>query len=118
MKGPVSDIHQILASADVVVGDSGTMVSEAAVLGTPAVLISPMRASVHDDQVSYGLLARFDPEQLDAAWEAVSEFVRVGPPSGARARMLAAKVDVTDWMTEFFEREFPQTRLSTRSTDE
>ncbi|MBT8193984.1 MAG: DUF354 domain-containing protein, partial [Acidimicrobiia bacterium] len=98
LRGPAGEIHQVLAQAAVVVGDSGTMVSEAAVLGTPAVLISPMRAGVHDDQIDYGLLARFEPEALHDAWGAISGFLDSGPPPGALTRMLVDKTDVTEWM--------------------
>ena len=106
LQGPVTGIHDVIAHAELIVGDSGTMVSEAAVLGTPAVLISPMRAGVHDDQVSYGLLARFTPDAFEHAWHAVVEFLEAGPPRGALDRLLGEKIDVTSWMISFCEEHF------------
>lgn len=106
LQGPVTGIHDVIAHAELIVGDSGTMVSEAAVLGTPAVLISPMRAGVHDDQVSYGLLARFTPEAFEHAWQAVVEYLEAGPPRGALDRLLSEKIDVTSWMIRFCEEHF------------
>jgi hypothetical protein len=103
LRGPVTEIHHVLAHADLVLGDSGTMVSEAAVLGTPAVLVSPMVAGVHTDQVGYGLLARFTPVDFEAAWDAAAGYLEHGPPSGARERLLAEKIDVTEWMVDFFQ---------------
>jgi hypothetical protein len=102
LRGPVTEIHHVLAHADLVLGDSGTMVSEAAVLGTPAVLVSPMVAGVHTDQVNYGLLARFTPDDIEAAWDAAAVYLDHGAPPGARERLLADKIDVTDWMVDYF----------------
>lgn len=105
LRGPVSKIHHVLGGADLVVGDSGTVVSEAAVLGTPAVLISPLRAGVHDDQALYGLLQRFEPEDVERTWAAIAGYLNDGPPHGALDKLLADKVDLTSWMIDFFEGE-------------
>lgn len=104
LQGPVADIHHVLAFADLVVGDSGTMVSEAIMLGTPAVIIWPMVGDVHTDQVSYGLLSRYPPASFDAALATVEEVLTAGPRADAHRRMLEAKIDVAAWMVEFFEK--------------
>jgi predicted glycosyltransferase len=103
LHGPVADIHHVLAAAELVVGDSGTMSSEAAVLGTPAVFISPMRAGVHHDQERYGLMVRSLPSEFDHAWEAVTHFLDDGTAPGSHRRMLDDKVNVAEWMVGFFE---------------
>jgi len=103
LRGPAADIHHVLAHADLVVGDSGTMVSEAAVLGTPAVIIWPMVGDVHTDQISYGLLARFKPNEFEGAVKQSITFLTHGPPARAHERMLKDKIDVTEWMLQFFE---------------
>jgi predicted glycosyltransferase len=106
LRGPVTGIHHVLAHADLIVGDSGTMVSEAAVLGTPAVLISPMVAGVHTDQVGYGLLARYSPAEFGAARQEIARLLDEGPPPGALQRLLDEKIEVTTWMIEFIESRF------------
>lgn len=103
LNGPVEDIHHVLAHAAVVVGDGGTMVSEAAVLGTPAVVITTLMGGVHDDQIEYGMLARFAPHDFEQALAATMNYMNEGPPAGAHHRMLDDKVDVTTWMVDFFE---------------
>jgi predicted glycosyltransferase len=103
LQGPVAGIHDVLALAALVIGDSATMVSEAAVLGTPSILVSPLQAGVQINQATYGLLSLFDPGQVEDAWEAAVAFLENGPPPGARDRLLRDKIDVTDWMSDFFE---------------
>ncbi|MCG1007854.1 hypothetical protein [Halorubrum lacusprofundi] len=85
---PVEAIHDLLAFADCYVGDSQTMATEAAVLGTPAVRTS---AFVGDDDMSnfreleteYGLLQSFADE--DAAIDRAVAFLKE-PPREAWAR--------------------------------
>jgi predicted glycosyltransferase len=103
LRGPISGIHHVLAAAELVVGDSGTMSSEAAVLGTPAVFISPMRAGVHEDQERYGLMARSLPSEFDRAWDAVTRYLEDGSAAASHRRMLDDKINVADWMVRFFE---------------
>jgi len=79
---PVEAIHDLLAFADCYVGDSQTMATEAAVLGTPAVRTS---AFVGDDDMSnfreleteYGLLQSFADE--DAAIDRAVAFLKEPP---------------------------------------
>ena len=105
LRGPVQDVHHVLAYADVFVGESGTMSTEAAVLGTPAVFVADRPAGVFEDnERRYGLLHRvptIDPEAISAA---ASRVLTDGPPPGAHERLIADKLDVTAWMIEFFER--------------
>ena len=57
LTGPVADVHHVLAGADLFVGESGTMSTEAAVLGTPAIFVADRSAGVFDDnERRYGLL--------------------------------------------------------------
>lgn len=108
LSGPAADIHHVLAAAQIVVGDSGTMSSEAAVLGTPAVFVSTARLSVlRDLEATYGLLANRTPDDLEGAIAAVTRLqqeAKTGYLAIARQRLLADKVDVTSWMVEFFSR--------------
>src|SRR6185295_14985296 len=57
LSAPVSDIHHIIAHARLLAGESATMASEAAVLGVPAVYISPFgRGYTDDEEARYGLV--------------------------------------------------------------
>ncbi len=109
--GPIEDIHHLLAHACLVVGESATMSSEAAVLGVPAIYIATTGRGYTDDQEKrYGLVRHFTEERIEAALDAIRgafEDERL-PETMARARaeLLNEKVDVTAWMVAYFEREF------------
>jgi predicted glycosyltransferase len=108
--GPVEDVHHLMAFAQMVVGESATMSSEAAVLGVPAVFIATTGRGYTDDQERrYGLVKYFKEEQFDEAFSVVRN-VAAGTPreTGARARerLLADKVNGTNWMVDYFERHF------------
>jgi predicted glycosyltransferase len=99
-------IHHAIAAADLLVGESATMASEAAVLGVPALFCSPVGRGYTDEEESrYGLVrnARREPQ----AFRAVEEILeRCDTPRAraewaqARARLLADNVDVTAWMLD------------------
>jgi predicted glycosyltransferase len=109
--GPVSDVHHLLAYPRVVVGESATMSSEAAVLGTPAVFIATTGRGYTDDQERrYGHVRSFRPERFEEALEAARQFADY-PQSrrdDIRKALLADKIDVTDWMVRFFEERYDQ----------
>jgi uncharacterized protein len=109
-RGPVEDIHHLLAHAQLVVGESATMSSEAAVLGVPAVMIATTgRGYTDDEERRYGLVRYFREHQYDEALAAVEEYADDSPRElGALAReqLLREKIDVTDWMVDYFESSF------------
>jgi len=49
-------IHDVLAAASLFVGESGTMSTEACILGTPAFFVNTLDAGVFRDEVNRGLL--------------------------------------------------------------
>jgi predicted glycosyltransferase len=110
VKGPVQDIHHLLAFAQMIVGESATMSSEAAVLGVPAVFIAKTgRGYTDDEERRYGVVKHFPESRFDDAIAAVEEFFDRGPRAlgqAARQRLLADKIDVTAWMVDYFERHF------------
>jgi uncharacterized protein len=109
-RGPTHDIHHLLAHAQLIVGESATMSSEAAVLGVPAVFIAKTgRGYTDEEERRYGLVQHFREEQFDQAVAAIEALFARGPRTmgqRARARLLADKIDVTTWMVDYFEREF------------
>lgn len=99
------DIHHILAFASLYVGDSGTMSSEAAMLGTPAIRATTV-AGPDDENVfraledRYGLLRSYSDEER--ALRAVEDLLACGLNSvdwqERRQRLLAEQPDVTERM--------------------
>ncbi|MFC5970150.1 DUF354 domain-containing protein [Halomarina salina] len=103
---PPDALHHLLAGADLYVGDSGTVATEAALLGTPAVRASSYAGSADDMsnfrelQNRYGLL--YSTADEDDALDTVDRFLD-DPETRARwqrrrTRLLAEKVDVTEHM--------------------
>lgn len=108
---PAADIHHILAGAALLVGESATMASECAVLGVPAVYVSPVGRGYTDEEESrYGLVRNFTGARFRDDWLAQVQALADDPllsqrAHAARARLLSDKVDTTSWMVDFFERE-------------
>ena len=108
----VRDIHHVLAFARLFVGESATMASECAVLGVPAIYVSPLGRGYTDEQESrYGLVTNFTGRRFGDDFVASARRLASDPELGERARrarerLLADKVDVTAWMLDFFEREY------------
>ena len=114
-EGPVEDIHHLLAHAGIIVGESATMSSEAAVLGVPSVFIATTGRGYTDDQEArYGLVRHLTEAQFEDALEAIQDFCDDKPQAfdrdQARQRLLQEKIDVTDWMVEYFEQHFGRGR--------
>jgi len=106
LEGPVEDIHHVLAQASVVVGESATMASEAAVVGTPSIFLGQTsRGYVNELADRYGLIDRRRPaEWRDATDAAVALLGSRGThDASGHDRMLHDKVDVTAWIDTFLE---------------
>ncbi len=68
LRTPLSKIHDVIAHASMVFGESGTMSSEAAVLGVPAVYINPLELGyLHEQETRYGLVRCFHPDDFKSA---------------------------------------------------
>ncbi|MBW2254522.1 MAG: DUF354 domain-containing protein [Deltaproteobacteria bacterium] len=106
---PVEHVHHVLAFAELLVGESSTMASEAAVLGTHALFVSKTGRGINVEQEArYGLVHNFDHQQGEAALHRVQDLLAQpdlkADAAERRERLLAERVDVTQWMIEFFER--------------
>jgi predicted glycosyltransferase len=108
-RGPVADIHHLIAHAQLVVGESATMSSEAAVLGVPAVFIATTgRGYTDDEERRYGLVRHYTDSEYDLAVSGIEELLGTPRPvwQAARQRLLDEKIDVTGWMVDYFETSF------------
>lgn len=107
VRGPYNAIHHLMAHAQLLVGESATMASEAAVLGVPAVYIAKTGRGYTDDQERrYGLVRNFTEERFDEALATVNALLADDPRAfgqAARERLLADKIDVTAWMVDRLE---------------
>jgi predicted glycosyltransferase len=96
-------IHHLLAYATLYIGEGGTMVTEAALLGTPALLVNTLTAgNWFDLRDQYGLLY-FYPDGR-AALEKALELLKTPNLkeewAQRRARMLADKINPTPWLVD------------------
>ena len=96
-------IHHLMYYSDLFIGESATMATESAVLGTPAVFVSSSRRGYTDElEHRYGLVFNFseDNRQLEALERAESILRSYDQETWKRRRetMLADKVDTTNVM--------------------
>lgn len=111
--GPIQDIHHLLAFAQLIVGESATMASEAGVLGVPAVFIAKTgRGYINDQERRYGLVRHFTEDRFAEAVETVTGLLHGMLPADSRTRareqLLSEKIDVTEWMVSYFEQQFSE----------
>lgn len=104
-------IHQLLYYAKLFIGESATMASESATLGTPAIFVSTsVRGYTNEQESKYDLTYTFsDPirgqqQALDKAIEILSDPEAKDKWQTKRERMLADKIDVTQFITDVVER--------------
>lgn len=99
-------IHDVLAAADLFVGDSGSMAAEAGVLGTLALRLSswvgPVRGYLGRMERDHGLVRCFTPDTRAAFDVALDEALADLAATKAAARTAAARLvaecdDVTAW---------------------
>ena len=100
-------IHQVLANADLLFGESGTMTSECAVLGTPAIQISGLpkgSMGVLAKQEEYGLIhvfEKFDNNILNLAISLLSAKNKKIKHLDLRNNMLKENIDLTAFLVDF-----------------
>ena len=100
-----SRLHHLMSFASLVFGESGTMPSEAAMLGVPSVYVNPLRLGYLEElRHRYGLVSIFQPpEGFDAAVGRAEEILRSGDRTtwqAARRRLLAEKINVAEMLYE------------------
>jgi predicted glycosyltransferase len=98
------------------VGDSQTMTSEAAVLGTPAIRCNTFVGRIHyleEEEHKYGLTYGFLPNETERMFEKIKELLAMPDLKEKwqtrRQKMLAEKIDYSKFLTWFVE-SFPESR--------
>lgn len=100
-------MHDLLYYADLFIGESGTMATESAILGAPAIFVSTLEAGVLQElETTYGLVTNVRGD--DRSKRAIEEARRILERDPAiwdrrRARLLADTIDVTTFMLEQFD---------------
>ncbi len=103
-------IHDVINEAGLVFGESATMASEAAVLGTPAIYLDDDGRGYTDDlEKSYGLVFNYT-ESLQDQERAIRKGTEILSDTGInkkfeerRQKMLSEKIDVTQFLIDFVE---------------
>jgi len=103
-------IHSLIYYATMLIGDSQTMTSEAAVLGTPAIRMNSFVGRISylkEEEHKYGLTYGFKPDQFDEMISKIEELLKMPNLKQEwqerRQRMLSDKIDVTAFMVWFVE---------------
>lgn len=118
--------HSLMYYATLFVGDSQTMTSEAAVLGTPSIRCNTFVGRIHyleEEEHRYGLTYGFRPSESDAMFERVEELLAMGTAElkkewgKRRAVLLSDKIDYTAFLTWFIE-SYPQSVNEIKAADD
>jgi hypothetical protein len=103
-------LHDLLYYATLYVGEGATMASECAVLGTPAIYVNTLSAgTLQEQKQKYGLICCFhdmnntQERVIEKAIELISKENLKEEWATKRQRMLADKIDVTQFMVDFIE---------------
>ena len=103
-------IHSLIYYATMLVGDSQTMTSEAAVLGTPAIRMNSFVGRIsylEEEEHKYRLTYGFKPDQFDQMMLKIEELLEMPNLKQEwqerRKKMLSDKIDVTAFMVWFVE---------------
>ncbi len=112
IKIPPERIHHALAYAALCYGESATMTSESAVLGTPAIFLDNVgRGYTDEEEKRYGAVFNFT-ESIEDQQKSIDKGIALLTTDrlkavwqDKRSRLLKEKIDVTSWMIELVEKE-------------
>lgn len=107
---PPEKIHSFIYYATMLVGDSQTMTSEAAVLGTPAIRCNTFVDRIHylnEEEKCYGLTYGFHLDELEQMFKKIEELISMSDLKTEwkyrREKLLNEKIDYTKFLTWFVE---------------
>jgi uncharacterized protein len=110
------DMHHILAGAKMIISDSQTMSAEAMVMGVPSVRVNSFVGchSIFDELeknfcLGYGFLPSEDHKIIATIKSLLYNKNTVSEWKTKRALMLKRKINMHQWMVEYFHKEFHRT---------
>jgi len=110
----LDEIHSVLYFATILISDSQTMTSEAAVLGTPALRMNSFVGKIsylEEQEKKYGLTYGFLPDNFNGLLTKIDELLSIlglkEEWQKRRQRMLNDKIDVTAFL-EWFVDNYPK----------
>lgn len=118
--------HSLMYFATMLVGDSQTMTSEAAVLGTPAIRCNTFVGRIHyleEEEHTYQLTYGFRPEQSELMFQKIEKLLSIGADNlkqewaMRRQRLLQDKIDYTAYQVWFVEN-YPQSKQLSHNADD
>ena len=116
--------HSLMYYATMLVGDSQTMTSEAAVLGTPAIRCNTFVGRIHyleEEEHKYNLTYGFRPEQSEAMFQKIEELLSMPNLKEEwqvrRQKMLSEKIDYAQFLSWFIEN-YPESRTTMQNHPE
>jgi len=118
---PPEKMHDVLYYASLYFGDSGTMASECAVLGTPAINIatSALEIGVFYDISKYGLMY-IEPNEnkaLRLALKLLKDYSLKNDAMNKKIKLLSEKIDVTAFIVWFIENYPESVRIMKENPD-
>lgn len=106
-----SDIAHVLFYADMFIGDSQTMNTEAALLGTPAIRFNDFVGKIstmNEIEFKYNLSYGFKTNDFEGLLKKVQDLLQKNDLkeiwAERRRKLLNDKIDLNEWMIEFFEK--------------
>lgn len=116
-----AEVHNFMKMCKMVVGESATMASEAAILGIPAVFISDTgRGYTTEQDKKYGLIKHYQRQQWSEIIATLKEWAGrqdiAAQWQEKRWNMLRDKIEVTDWLVDQVE-QYPDSIQAARKRD-
>ncbi len=107
---PANRMHHALYFAHLLIGESATMASEAAVLGTPAIYVNnDGRGYTFEEEEKYGLVSNFSESEKDQE-EALKKALMIAKDHSYKLKLrnnhnqlLKDKIDLTEWFVNYIE---------------
>jgi len=93
-------MHQVLAFAEIVIGEGATMASEAGVLGTPAIYVNSLSRCYNEDQENYNTVFNF--RNGNGVLEKAKEILNASLKSqNNHKKIIEDKIDLTAFLVWF-----------------
>lgn len=123
IKIPPEKMHDVLAHAELFFGESATMASESAVLGTPAIFLDKIGRGYTDEEEQYYLVKNYKNSENDQQNAIAKGIALLKTPDLSqtmqknRQEFLKNKIDVTAFMLWFIEN-YPESKRIMREHPE